>query len=268
MLALRARLNRAIEADPARAATYTDRFRELADALRPLTAQTDSPAAAWWTLTECHHAQGRFRAADAAFDAYLAALRNVYEPSELPDAYAAVARNLIGPDRNGSATVTGLIRLHTFADGAHPADRAWQACLAALVELHAAAPDEHETALCAIVKDRDIRCTPYAKRSAYAVLEQQFPAAHRRPCRIAIGRRETLHPLQPADGAEQVHGDARAGTGDIRPACALRIRPEVREPYQDRPLAPCRPLPPRRQAGDGPGASSAVREHLWKRQPH
>ena len=178
-----ARLNRAIEADPARAATYTDRFRELADALEPLTAHTDSPdiAAAWWTLTECHRAQGQFRAADAALDAYLTALRNVHEPSELPDACAAVARNLIGPDRNGSMTVTGLIRLHTFADGAHPADRAWQACLAALAEQHAVTPEEYEAGLSAVVKDTDIRCTPYAKRSAYAVLEQQFPTAASRP---------------------------------------------------------------------------------------
>ena len=86
MLALLARLNRAIESDPARAATYTDRFRELADALRPLAAQTDAPAAAaaWWTLSECHRARGRFRAADAAFDAYLAALRSAYDATELP----------------------------------------------------------------------------------------------------------------------------------------------------------------------------------------
>ena len=178
-----ARLNRAIEADPARAATYTDRFRELADALEPLTAHTESPdiAAAWWTLTECHRAQGQFRAADAALDAYLTALRNVHEPSELPDACAAVARNLIGPDRNGSMTVTGLIRLHTFADGAHPADRAWQACLAALAEQHAVTPEEYEAGLSAVVKDTDIRCTPYAKRLAYATLEQQFPTAASRP---------------------------------------------------------------------------------------
>ncbi|HCU33930.1 MAG TPA: hypothetical protein DGT21_00370, partial [Armatimonadetes bacterium] len=178
------RLNRAIESDPARAATYTDRFRELADALKPLAAQTDTPgaaAAALWMLSECHRAQGQFRAADAAFDAYLAALRNVYNHSELPDAYAAVARSLIGPTPNGSPTVTELIRSHTFADGTHPADRAWQACLAALADLHAAAPQEYEAALCATVKDSGIRCTPCAKRLAYATLEQQFPAAASRP---------------------------------------------------------------------------------------
>jgi len=183
MLALLARLNRAIESDPARAATYTDRFRELADALRPLAAQTDAPAAAaaWWTLSECHRARGRFRAADAAFDAYLAALRSAYDATELPGVYAAVARSLIGPSPSDSTIGTHLIRLHTFAEGTHPADRAWQACLAALAEQHAATPEEYQAALCAVVKDADIRCTPYAKRLAYATLEQQFPTAAQRP---------------------------------------------------------------------------------------
>jgi len=105
----------------------------------------------------------------------------VYALTELPDAYASIARGLIGQSPNDSTTGTHLIRLHTFADGTHPADRAWQACLAALAEMHAATPEEYQTALCAILKDPDIRCTPYAKRLAYAVLEQQFATAAQRP---------------------------------------------------------------------------------------
>ncbi len=161
----------------------------------PLADELDSS----WTLSEALHIRGHHRAAEAAFDRYLARIAQTVDPVLLPEVYDDLGKALVAAAKASKRVAHEVTLRHVMKDGAYRWDRIYAAYFSALEKAHADDAEALVEALQATARQHRSRPTAFVGVAAFERLREVAPEAADDPTTLYRFARALDSSHQPAE---------------------------------------------------------------------